>query len=161
MATRLEREFARKRNSDPTGDRTTAAACSIARGGAGSDEHPHDRRLSSDGSIDLSNIAGEIVVTGWDRREAQIKATSERGRLMLDLASSRLTLKRSVADPRRGSGRRERPGTKSWPAVSVVARSTSGSITVRGTVAGRGQFDERRRGGHRRDPARRGEFDLR
>ncbi|MBK6489109.1 MAG: DUF4097 family beta strand repeat protein [Gemmatimonadetes bacterium] len=138
MATRLEREFARKRNSDPNWRSNDGGSLFDREGAEQQARTSIDTTVafSSDGSIDLSNIAGEIVVTGWDRREAQIKATSERGRLMLDLASSRLTLE----EERRGSstwgsGRRgETRYEVSVPrGVRVVARSTSGSITVRGT----------------------------
>ena len=37
--------------------------------------------FSPNGTIDLSTISGDIIVTGWSRNEARIKAYSERGRL--------------------------------------------------------------------------------
>ena len=91
--------------------------------------------FSSEGTIDLSNLSGDIVVTGWSRREAQIKATSERGRLELDVSSSRITLEEEGRGSMWGGGRRgETRYEVSVPrGVRVIARSTSGDVTVRGT----------------------------
>lgn len=138
MASRLEREFARRHSSDGT-RRSNDQRSLFDR-----DDAEQQARTTidttvafpSDGSIDLSNIAGDIIVTGWDRRDASIKASSDRGRLMIDIAASRLTLE----EERRGSsmwGSGRRAETRyevSVPrGVRVVARSMSGDITIRAT----------------------------
>ncbi len=91
--------------------------------------------FASDGTLELSNVAGDIIVTGWDRREARIKAVSERGRLDVELSSSRITLE--VLSSRTGRGERYGGETRyelSVPrGVRVIAHSTSGDITIRGS----------------------------
>ena len=129
MADRIEREFDRKRKS---GSYDHWDDDSIQQGRTRIDT---TFAFAEDGTIDLSSISGDIVVTGWSRREAQIKATSERGRLELDASSSRITLE----EHGRGSmwGSRRGPDTRyevSVPrGVRVIARSTSGDVSVRGT----------------------------
>jgi len=132
LAERIEREFDRKGKSVPYW---------------AEDDEPGAQQLrtridttvafSPDGTIDLSNLSGDITVTGWSRREVQIKASSERGNLALDISSSRISLEVEG----RGSvwGSRTRGETRyelSVPrGVRVIARSTSGDVTVRGTGA--------------------------
>jgi DUF4097 and DUF4098 domain-containing protein YvlB len=91
--------------------------------------------FTADGTVDLSNISGEINVTGWDRKEVRIKAYSERGRIEWDLSSSRVTLEvRSEHDSRRSRGIGETRYDLSVPrGVRVIAHSTSGEIILRGT----------------------------
>lgn len=91
--------------------------------------------FAPDGTIDLSNLSGDITVTGWSRREVHVKASSERNDMTLDISSSRLSLE--VEGPgsmwgsrRRGDARYELSVPRG---VRVIARSTSGDVTVRGT----------------------------
>ncbi|MGQ0764685.1 MAG: DUF4097 family beta strand repeat-containing protein [Gemmatimonadota bacterium] len=90
--------------------------------------------LSADAVVDLSLVSGEIIVTGWDRREARISAFSERGRLEWDASPSRLTLE--VRSERDNWGRGRYGETRyevSVPrGVRLMTRSTSGDISIRG-----------------------------
>jgi DUF4097 and DUF4098 domain-containing protein YvlB len=82
------------------------------------------------GVVDLSQVSGDVVVTAWERGEARIRAYAERGRVKSSLSSSRLTLEIESIRGRIGDSRIE----VSIPVgVRVIARSTSGDITVRGT----------------------------
>jgi DUF4097 and DUF4098 domain-containing protein YvlB len=138
MAERLEREFERKRKSDPDW------RWEDERGSAGRDSAWQQGRtridttlaFAADGTLDLSSLSGDIVVTGWDRGEAQIRATSERGRLSFDASSSRITIEEERRGSMWGSGRRDDTRYElSVPrGVRLVARSTSGDVTVRGTA---------------------------
>lgn len=92
--------------------------------------------FSADGTIDLSNISGDIIVTGWDRREVHIRAYSERGRLEWDLTPSRVTLE--VHSARGNGGGRYTGETKYELSVPrgarVIAKSSSGDIVLTGTA---------------------------
>ncbi len=92
--------------------------------------------FSSDGTVDLTNVAGDIVVTGWDRKEVRIKARSERGDLEYSLSNSRITIEER-AERGRWSRRDDSEDTRyelSVPrGVRVIAHSTSGDIKLRGT----------------------------
>jgi DUF4097 and DUF4098 domain-containing protein YvlB len=136
LADRLSREFERKQRHDPSWRRDDRH-----------DDRDDNRQeqlrsridttfaFSADGLLDLSNLSGTIVVTGWDRREAQVKATSERGVLDLSLSSSRITLEEEVRGSRWGRSRRDETKYEvSVPrGVRVRARSTSGDVMVTGT----------------------------
>lgn len=103
--------------------------------------------FSADGIIDLSSISGEIVVTGWARREARIRAYSERGQLRFSASSSRITLETQSRRGRMGDtkyelsvpqGVRLRVETTSGDVTArdvngpVDVRSTSGDVTLHG-----------------------------
>jgi hypothetical protein len=136
MADRLAREFERKQRRDPSWRRDDW-----------DDDRDDDRQeqlrsridttfaFPADGLLDLSNLSGTIIVTGWDRREAQVKATSTRGLLDLSVSSARITLEEEGRGSRWGrSGRDETRYEVSVPrGVRVRARSTSGDVTVTGT----------------------------
>lgn len=93
--------------------------------------------FSRTGVVDLTQIAGDVVVTAWDRGEARIRAYAERGRIRSNLSSSRLTLEIESVRGRVGDSKFE----VSVPVgVRVIARSTSGDVTVKGT---RGAVDAR------------------
>ena len=49
--------------------------------------------LSRGGIVELQGADGDMIVTGWDRDEVRIRATSEDGDLRLDATSSRVQLK--------------------------------------------------------------------
>jgi DUF4097 and DUF4098 domain-containing protein YvlB len=93
--------------------------------------------FSRTGTVDLTQISGDVVVTAWDRGEARIRAYAERGRIRSNLSSSRLTLEIESVRGRVGDSKFE----VSVPVgVRVIARSTSGDVTVKGT---RGAVDAR------------------
>jgi len=86
--------------------------------------------FSRTGVVDLTQISGDVVVTAWERGEARVRAFTERGRLRASLTSSRITLEVESNRGRIGDTRFE----VSVPVgVRVIARSTSGDVTVRGT----------------------------
>ncbi len=93
--------------------------------------------FSRTGVVDLTQISGDVIVTAWARGEARIRAYAERGRLRSTVSSSRLTLEIEPVRGRVGDSRFE----ISVPVgVRVIARSTSGDVTVKGT---RGAVDAR------------------
>jgi DUF4097 and DUF4098 domain-containing protein YvlB len=86
--------------------------------------------FSRTGVVDLTQISGDVVVTAWDRGEARIRAYAERGRVRSSLSSSRLTLEIESVRGRVGDSKFE----VSVPVgVRVIARSTSGDVSVKGT----------------------------
>jgi DUF4097 and DUF4098 domain-containing protein YvlB len=82
------------------------------------------------GVVDLRQISGDVVVTAWDRAEARVRAYAERGRVRTDLTSSRLTLEIEPVRGRVGDSRFE---ITVPVGVRVIARSTSGDVSVKGT----------------------------
>ncbi|MGQ0647027.1 MAG: DUF4097 family beta strand repeat-containing protein [Gemmatimonadaceae bacterium] len=92
--------------------------------------------FSATGIVDLSSMAGDIVVTGWDRREAQVKASTTRGSLEYEFSSSRLTIEQRTE---RGNSWRSSRSSEMRYEISVprgarlMLRSSSGDVTVRGT----------------------------
>ena len=139
MANRIEREFGRKGWPDVAGqwdddDDRDRSRDDVA-WQQGRTRIDTTFAFAADGVIDLSNLSGDIIVTGWSRQEAQIRATSERGRLSLDVSASRASLEEEVRGSMWGSGRRgESRYEVSVPrGARVVAHSTSGDVTIRGT----------------------------
>jgi len=138
MADRMSRDFERRRRNDPSWRWDDDD-----RGRRDGDLQQEVSRIDTtfafpkSGTIDLSTLSGDVIVTGWNRNEAQVKASSERGRLSLDISASRFSLEEDV----RGSNWRSRRRTETRYEVSVprgvrvIARSTSGDVTVRGTGA--------------------------
>ena len=93
--------------------------------------------FSRTGVVDLTQISGDVIVTAWERGEARVRAYTERGRVRWDLSSSRISLDIEPVRGRVGDSRFE----VSVPVgVRVLARSTSGDVSVRGT---RGQVEAR------------------
>ena len=84
------------------------------------------------GSVDLTEVSGDVVVNAWDRNEARVRAYAERGRIRSSVSSSRLSLEVEPVGGRTGDSKLE-----VWVPVGarVVARSTSGDVTVKGTKA--------------------------
>lgn len=92
--------------------------------------------FSRTGTVDLSLISGEIIVTGSSRDEIKVRAYSERGRLEMDAGSSHFSLEARSDRGRMGDTRYE----ISVPAgVRLLMRTTSGDVKasgVRGPVEG-------------------------
>jgi DUF4097 and DUF4098 domain-containing protein YvlB len=82
------------------------------------------------GVVDLTQLSGDVVVTSWDRAEARVRAYAERGRVRSSLSSSRLSLDIETVRGRVGDSRFE---VTVPVGVRVIARSTSGDVSVRGT----------------------------
>jgi DUF4097 and DUF4098 domain-containing protein YvlB len=86
--------------------------------------------FNRNGSVDLTEISGDVIVNAWDRNEARVRAYAERGRVRSSLSASRLSLEIEPVRGRVGDSKLE-----VWIPVGarVVARSTSGDVTVKGT----------------------------
>ncbi|MGH7712338.1 MAG: DUF4097 family beta strand repeat-containing protein [Gemmatimonadaceae bacterium] len=84
--------------------------------------------FSPNGTIDLSTISGDIIVTGWSRNEARIKAYSERGRLRFSASSSRIEIE---AESRRGRMGQTRYELSVPQGARLVLESTSGDVQAR------------------------------
>ena len=82
------------------------------------------------GSVDLTEISGDVVVNAWDRNEARVRAYVERGRIRSSMSSSLVSLEIEPVRGRVGDSKLE-----VWIPVGarVTARSTSGDVTVKGT----------------------------
>ncbi|HEY7394152.1 MAG TPA: DUF4097 family beta strand repeat-containing protein [Gemmatimonadaceae bacterium] len=85
--------------------------------------------FDKNGSVNLSVVNGEIIVTGWTRSEMRIRAVSDDDNIRLTGSSSRVTL--DVAGSRRGGDARFEVTVPFG--VRVNAQSASGDISVRGT----------------------------
>lgn len=91
--------------------------------------------FSANGIVDLTTLRGDIAVTGWDRREARVLATVDRGRMDFELSSSRITIEQRSD---RGSSDRNRSSETRYEVTvprgaRVITRSNSGDIVIRGT----------------------------
>jgi DUF4097 and DUF4098 domain-containing protein YvlB len=84
--------------------------------------------FSPNGTIDLSTISGDIIVTGWSRNEARILASSERGQLRFSASSSRIMIE---AESRRGRMGQTRYELSVPQGVRLILESTSGDIQAR------------------------------
>lgn len=85
--------------------------------------------LSGNGTVDLSLVSGEIVVTSWNRNEVRVRATSERGVLRFDASPSRVTLGVRSDRGRLGDTRYEVAIPRS---ARVVAQGVSGDVSTTG-----------------------------
>jgi hypothetical protein len=85
--------------------------------------------LSGSGTVDLSLVSGEIIVTSWDRNEVRVSASSERGILRFDTSPSRVTL--GVRSDRGEMG--DTHYEVSMPrSARLVAKNVSGDVRTRG-----------------------------
>ena len=87
--------------------------------------------IGTSGTVDLTIVGGDIVVTGWDRREVRIIAESERGSLRLEQTTNRISLR----DDR---GRRFHGGDADYRVTvpvgtRVIMAATSGDLSATGT----------------------------
>ena len=59
----------------------------------------------SDGTVDLTSFNGDIIVTGWDRNQARVRASTERGSLdsatINTVEKSLIAIDKAIADARR------------------------------------------------------------
>jgi DUF4097 and DUF4098 domain-containing protein YvlB len=88
--------------------------------------------LAANGAVELSLVAGEIVVTTGAAGRVEIHATSERGTLELESSASRIAL-----GVRNGRGRSDDSHFRVVvpQGTRIIAQSTSGDISVGGTRA--------------------------
>ena len=98
-------------------------------------------RFLSNGIVDLTSTSGDIVVTGWNRDEVRVRASTERGRLHWDVSSSRVTIETESLRGHTGDTRYELSVPQG---ARVVMHSSSGDLTVKGT---RGAVDLTSTGG--------------
>jgi len=83
------------------------------------------------GTVELGQVSGEIIVTGWTKPDIRIHASIERGYLEATMSSSRVRITVHSLRNRMGDSRYE----LSVPIGTVVrASSVSGDIAVRGTA---------------------------
>jgi DUF4097 and DUF4098 domain-containing protein YvlB len=88
--------------------------------------------FSATGVVDLSVLSRDVIVTGWDRKEARVRAETERGRFDVELSSTRIMLEQHSG----GSNRDHRTMTYEVTiprGARVMVRSSSGDIELRGT----------------------------
>lgn len=84
-----------------------------------------------DGIVELSVQARDVIVMAWERKEARVRAETERGRFDVELSASRLILEQKTG----GANRDHRTTTYEITVprgVRVMVRSSSGDIQVRG-----------------------------
>jgi len=84
--------------------------------------------FARDGVLDLTTFNGDVIVTGWTRQEARVRAVTERG-TRWRFTSSRITVD--------AEGYRGRSGDSQYEitvpeGVRVTLRSMSGDLAVRG-----------------------------
>jgi len=84
-----------------------------------------DRR----GVVNVSIPSGEIIVTGWDKDQVRVHATSEDAGVRVSATSYRITIE--LASARRSGDARIEVSVPQG--VRVSARAQSGDISVRGT----------------------------
>lgn len=83
------------------------------------------------GTVELGQVSGEIIVTGWTKPDIRIHASIERGYLEATMTSSRVRITVHSLRNRLGESRYD----ISVPIGTVVrASSVSGDIAVRGTA---------------------------
>jgi DUF4097 and DUF4098 domain-containing protein YvlB len=86
--------------------------------------------FSRDGTIDLTSVSGDIIVTGWNRAEVKVHARTERGHLRWSASSSRVTIETESIRGRMGDTRYELSVPEG---VRVIMKSMSGDVSAKGT----------------------------
>lgn len=119
----------------------------LARSGAGLGRGQHTRAgtlqatqsrldttlaFSRTGTVDLTQLSGDVVVTAWDRAEVQVRAYVERGQLRRRFSPSHVAVD---VEPVRGRTGESRIDVSVPAGVRVTVRSRSGDVSVRGTGA--------------------------
>ena len=85
--------------------------------------------FNADGTVDLTSFNGDITVTGWNRKEARVRAGADRGSLRYRFSSSRISVETDVYRGRTGETTYE---VMVPEGVRVVLRSMQGNLMVRG-----------------------------
>jgi DUF4097 and DUF4098 domain-containing protein YvlB len=85
--------------------------------------------FDKNGSVNLTQMSGDIIVAGWSRNEVRVRATSDDDNIRLSGSSSRLSLE--VGGTRRHSDARFEVSVPYG--VRVTAQTMSGDISIRGT----------------------------
>lgn len=85
--------------------------------------------LGRGATVDLSLLSGEIIVHGWNRDEARVQATSERGAIAFEHSSSRLMLS---TRPWRGGTGDTRYELSVPVGTRLILRAISGDIRADG-----------------------------
>jgi DUF4097 and DUF4098 domain-containing protein YvlB len=85
--------------------------------------------FDKNGSVSITSISGDIVITGWSRDQVHVRALSEDDNVRLDVSQSRMNLE--VSTGRRGGDTRFEVSVP--VGVRVMASARSGDISVRGT----------------------------
>ncbi len=88
--------------------------------------------FSNTGVVELGVLSRDVVVLGWDRNEARVRAETERGRFDFEASNSRLTLEQHSG----GSNRDHRTITYEVMVprgARIMVRSSSGDVLVRNT----------------------------
>lgn len=84
--------------------------------------------LSRGGTVDLTNVSGNITVVSWDRSEVKIHAVSDGGTLRLDASPSRVTLSEQSIDR---DNRDTRYQVSMPSSARLLVRSISGDLDAR------------------------------
>lgn len=86
--------------------------------------------FSRSGLVDLRQLTGDVTVDGWSRDEVRVRAYAEHGTLRFEATGSRVSLEVESVRGRVG----ETAFVVTVPiGARVVARNTSGDVTVTGT----------------------------
>ena len=85
--------------------------------------------FSPDGTVDLTSFNGDITVTGWNRNQARVRASTERGELRWRITSTRISVEADMYRGRTGETTYEVTVPEG---VRVVLRSMNGSLSVKG-----------------------------
>jgi type II secretory pathway pseudopilin PulG len=85
--------------------------------------------FSRDGVLDLTTFGGDVIVTGWTRQEARVRALTERG-TRWRFSSTRMTIE---AESHRGRSSDAQYEITVPEGARVILRSMNGSLAVRGT----------------------------
>lgn len=85
--------------------------------------------FTANGTVDLTSFNGDITVTGWNRNQARVRASTERGQLRWRITSSRISVEADMYRGRTGETTYEVTVPEG---VRVVLNSMTGSLTVRG-----------------------------
>ena len=86
--------------------------------------------LAANGTVDLSLVSGEIIVTGGSGRQVRIVAESERAQLRLEQSSNRISLR---TERNRGRGGDTEFRITVPTGTRVIMATTSGELSARGT----------------------------
>ena len=84
--------------------------------------------FSKDGVLELTTFSGNVIVTGWTRQEARVRALTERG-TRWRFTSTRVTIDAEGYRGRSGDAQYEITVPEG---VRVILRSMNGSLAVRG-----------------------------